>query len=139
MDVQLNYWGIVLAAISSMVVGTIWYGRSFWTGKEWMRLTKDYKKVDRSLNASLIVAVLMSLLLAYALAHITYISYKFFGGSYFSNAVSTAFWLWLGVAFSRGLVMDTFEGRPYKLTAINTGNSLVTMLVMGLILGWAGI
>jgi hypothetical protein len=139
MDVQVNVWGIVLAAISSMVVGMVWYSRGTPIGKEWIKLTKSDKKVARSLNGSLIVAFLMSLLLAYALAHITYLSYKFFGGSYLKNALSTAFWLWLGVALSRSLVHDSFEGRPYKLTAINTGNTLVTMLVMALVLGWAGI
>jgi len=139
MDVQVNYWGIVLAAISSMIIGSFWYANKHTMGKEWMRLSKSPNKVERNLNTSLIVAFLMSLLLAYILAHVTYVAYQFFGGSYMKNAFGTAFWLWLGVAFSRTLVHDTFEGRPYKLTAINTGNMLVTMMVMALVLGWAGV
>jgi len=139
MDVQINYWAVVLATISSMVVGTVWYARGFPTGKEWIRLTKDTKKVPRSLNSSLVVAVLTSLMLAYVLAHVTYISYKFFGNSFMNAALGTAFWLWLGIALTRVAVRDSFEGRPYKLSAINAGNDLVTMLVMALIIGWAGI
>jgi hypothetical protein len=139
MDVQVNFWGIVLAAVSSMVVGMIWYGRSIPTGKTWMRLTKDNKKVERGLSTAIIVAFVMSLILAYVLAHVTYLSYKFFGNSYMSAALGTAFWLWLGIAFSRIVVHDSFEGRPYRLTAINSGSDLVTILVMALVLGWAGI
>ena len=139
MDVQINYWAVVLATVSSMVIGSVWYATKHAMGREWMRLSKNSNKVERSLGSSLTVAALMSLLLAYVLAHLTYISYQFFGGSFMSNALKTAFWLWLGIAFSRTLVHDSFEGRPYKLTAINTGNMLVTMLVMALIIGGLGV
>lgn len=138
MDVQVNFWGVLLATLSSMVIGSIWYARNLPTGKAWMELTKGNKKVERGLGIALVIAVLCSLLLAYVLAHVSYLSYKFFGGSFLNDSLSTAFWLWLGIALSRTLVMDAFEGRRYKLTAINAGNQLVTMMVMGLIIGLVG-
>ena len=36
------------------------------------------------------------------------------------------------------LTHDAFEGRPLKLTAINLGNELVTIMAMGLIIGLLG-
>jgi hypothetical protein len=138
MDVQVNLWGVLLAAISSMIVGSIWYARTLPIGGMWMDLTKGNKKVERSLSTALIIAFVGSLLMAYVLAHVSYLSYKFFGGSFTKDALSTAFWLWLGIAFTRTITSDAFEGRRYKLTAINTGNQLITLLVMGLIIGWVG-
>jgi hypothetical protein len=139
MDVQINFWGVLLAAISSMVIGSVWYAKNLPIGKKWMELTKGNAKVkNRSLTTSLIIAFTMSLLLAYVLAHVSYLSYKFFGGSFTKDCLTTALWLWLGIALSRTLTHDSFEMRPFKLTALNTGNMLVTMLVMGLIIGWVG-
>lgn len=138
MEVQINMWGVLLAAISSMVVGMIWYARSAPTGKEWMALTKGNQKVERKVASSIILAFVMSLLLAYVLAHVSYLSYEFFGESFLSACLTTAFWLWLGVAFALTVTHDSFEGRRYKLTAINTLNMLATMLVMALIIGTAG-
>lgn len=138
MDVQINYWGVLLAAASSLVVGMVWYSPKV-MGKEWMRLTKmSGEKMNRSLSTSIIIAFVLSLIMAYVLAHVSYISYKFFGGSFVTDSLNTAFWLWLGVAFTRTAVHDSFELRPPKLTAMNTANMLVTMLLMGLIIGLVG-
>jgi hypothetical protein len=49
--------------------------------------------------------------------------------------VSTAFWLWLGIALVSVLTHNTFEQRPWKLTLINVANILVTMVVMAVIIG----
>jgi hypothetical protein len=104
-----------------------------------MKLTKmSDEKMKRGRNTSIGIAFVMSLLLAYILAHVSYLSFRFFGGSFMKDCLSTAFWLWLGVAFSRTLTHDSFEQRPTKLTAINTANMLVTMLVMGAIIGIVG-
>ena len=138
MDVQVNLWGVLLAAVSSMVIGTIWYSPKV-MGNEWMRLTKvSGEKMERGRNTSIIIAFLLSLLMAYVLAHVSYLSYKFFGGSFVSDSINTAFWLWLGIALTRTVTHDSFEQRPTKLTAMNVANQLVTMVVMGLIIGLVG-
>ena len=141
MDVQINLWGVLLAAVSSMVVGMVWYNIKLPIGAEWVKLTKNSKQVkegDRTLSTSLIIAFIMSLVMAYVLAHVAYISFKFFGNSFLSASLGTALWLWLGVAFSRTLTHDAFEMRKFKLTAINTANMLATMVIMGLIIGLVG-
>jgi len=37
MSVDINYWGVLLAGVSSMVVGFIWYARGVF-GKTWGKL-----------------------------------------------------------------------------------------------------
>jgi hypothetical protein len=63
----------------------------------------------------------------------------FFGNSFLSSALQTAFWAWLGFTAARLITHDAFEGRPMKLTALNLGNELVTFLAMGLVIGLMGV
>jgi hypothetical protein len=139
MSVDVNMWAVLLAALSSMVVGALWYMPATF-GNTWQRLSK-VKMVDRSkmtasdalwIYGSVFVA---SLVTAYVLAHVTFLANKFFGNSFMSDALQTAFWLWLGFTAARLYVHDTFEMRRKKLTLLNAAHELVTILVMALIIG----
>jgi hypothetical protein len=138
MDVQINYLAVLLAAVSSMVVGSLWYLPQVF-GKPWMKMTGV--KMDRSaptgakaawMYGSVFVA---SLLTAYVLAHVTFLANQYFRNSYLQDAVATAFWLWIGFTGARLYVHDTFEGRRKKLTLLNSMHELVTVLVMAVIIG----
>ena len=63
----------------------------------------------------------------------------FVDGTFMSAALTTAFWLWLGISATTIVVHDAFEQRPMKLTAMNAGNQLFTLLAMGLIIGSLGL
>ncbi|MDF2461200.1 MAG: hypothetical protein K0S68_603 [Candidatus Saccharibacteria bacterium] len=138
MDVQVNYLAVVLAMLSSMVVGSIWYARPVF-GKTWMKLTKvDPSKPGSPVWQPIVITAVVSLITAYVLAHVAYLSNFFFANSFLQDSLSTAFWLWLGFTAARFITHDAFEGRPAKLTAINLGNEFVTIMIMGLILGLMG-
>lgn len=139
MDVEVNWLAIVLATISSMVVGAIWYAKGVF-GKEWMGMIKlDDKKAAAGAPRALSIAVVSSFIMAYVLAHVTFLSHSYFKNSFFEDAVITAFWMWLGFQAFRTLMHDAFEQRRRKLTAINMGNDFVTIMVMGLIIGVVGL
>lgn len=139
MNVEVNWWAVILATASSMVVGSIWYARSVF-GNVWIKLTKiDEKKMGEGAAKAIAITVLASLVTAYVLAHVTFLSHKFFNNSFFTDAVSTAFWLWLGLTAARLVVHDVFERRPVKLTVLNAAHELVTLVVMGAIIGWLGV
>jgi hypothetical protein len=139
MDVQVNALGVLLAAASSMVVGSIWYARPVF-GNTWMELAKvKMNKNQNNLTMLMGVTFLLSLLTAYILAHVSYLSYKFFGDSFLQDSLSTAFWLWLGLTASRIVTHDLFEGRRKKLTLLTISNEFVTLLVMGLVIGLVGL
>lgn len=141
MDVQVNYLAVLLAGLSSMVVGAIWYSRPLF-GTMWMKLTgvKMNKKMTGSQMATMYgLALLASLMTAYILAHVTFLSNHFFKGSFLGDALSTAWWLWLGFTAARLLVHDLFENRDMKLTLLNAAHELATVLVMALIIGTMGV
>ena len=137
MDVEVNYLAVLLAMLSSMVVGSIWYAKAVF-GQTWIKLAKvDIKNADPV--KPIIITMVVSLITAYVLAHVTYLSNQHFGNSFLQDALSTAFWVWLGFTAARFITHDAFEGRPMKLTAINLGNEFVTIMLMGLIIGLIGI
>lgn len=140
MDVQINNVAVVLAMLSSMVVGSVWYAQSVF-GKKWARLAKvDMSKGDRSdVWKPIVTTMVVSLITAYVLAHVTYLSNQFFGNSYLQDALTTAFWLWLGLTAARFVTHDAFEGRPMQLTVLTLGNELATIMLMGLVIGLMGV
>lgn len=139
MSVEVNYWAVVLAMLSSMAVGSFWYARSVF-GDTWIKLAKiDMDKNKGSVAKPIITTMVVSLITAYVLAHVAYLSNQFFGHSFLQDALTTAFWVWLGFTAARFITHDAFEGRPAKLTAITLGNELVTIMLMGLIIGLVGV
>lgn len=139
MDIQINWLGVVLAAASALGVGMVWYSGALF-GKEWTRVTgvteKDMKKAMPQAMPQIIVAALLT---AYVLAHVTYLSQSFFHESYMKAALTSAFWIWLGISATTLVAHDAFENRSKKLLAINVGNRLATYMVMALIIGAIGL
>ena len=88
---------------------------------------------------SLGLTFVVSLITAYILAHVTFLSNNFFHNSFMQDALTTAFWLWLGFTAARFVTHDLFEGRPWKLTLMNATHELITVVVMALIIGAMGV
>lgn len=139
MEVQINIWAVLLAMVSSMVVGSIWYSQSVF-GKLWIKLAKiDMKKDGGSVFKPIAITIVVSFITAYVLAHVTYLSHRFFHDSFLQDALSTAFWVWLGFTAARIITHDAFEGRPVKLTLLTISHEFVTLMIMGLIIGLMGV
>ena len=140
MDVSVNFLAVFLAGLSTMVVGSIWYSRAVF-GTSWAKLAKvdlDKKSTTSEmvwLTGSTLVA---SLVTAYILAHVAFLTNTFFQNSFLQDTVSTAFWLWLGFTAARLYVHDAFEDRRKKLTLMAAGYEFTTILVMALIIGFMG-
>jgi hypothetical protein len=138
MDVQINTWAVILAALSSMVVGSLWYMPASF-GKAWMKLSgvkPDSSKMTSGQMAWMYGSVFVaSLVTAYVLAHVTWLANQFFNDGFLTDALQTAFWLWLGFTAARLYTHDVFESRRKKLTLLNAAHELTTVLVMALIIG----
>jgi hypothetical protein len=138
MHVEINYWGVLLAAVSSMVVGGVWYAQGVF-GKTWASLAgikMDGKAKSGNMAPLLLTQFAISLVTAYILAHFVVFVHYFFADSWLGDAVKTALWAWLGFVFCRLMTHDMFEGRRKKLTLLNGAHEVVTLVVMGLVLGW---
>ncbi|HSX29155.1 MAG TPA: DUF1761 domain-containing protein [Candidatus Saccharimonadales bacterium] len=135
MQVEVNWLAVVLATLSTMVVGSVWYTPKVF-GNTWMRLVHlDRKKAQTAGLRPILITLAVSFISAYVLAHVVYLAHFFFNNSFLLDSLSTAFWLWLGMTAARFITHDAFEGRPVALTVINVAHELVTFLVMGLVIG----
>lgn len=140
MDVAINYLAVVLAALSSMLVGSVWYAQGAF-GREWAKLARvDMSKPIKTGQMVLLMvsAFVASLLTAYILAHFAYVMNTFYKNEFWQDALTTGFWLWLGFTAMRLFVHDAFEGRRKKLTVLNSAHELVTILLMAGIIGFMG-
>lgn len=140
MNVEVNYLAVALAMLSSMVVGSIWYAPKVF-GNTWMKLARiEFDPAKRKdVWKPMLTTAIVSLITAYVLAHLAFLSHHFFNNSFLQDAVTTAFWVWLGFTAARFITHDAFEGRRKKLTLINISNEFVTIMVMGLIIGALGV
>jgi hypothetical protein len=134
MEVHVNWLAIVLATLSTMVVGSVWYARSVF-GNTWIKLARlDTKKMADPKKA-IGLTLVASFVTAYVLAHVAYLAHSFFGNSFLVDALETSLWVWLGFTACRVMTHDLFENRPLALTLMTVGHEFVTFLVMGLIIG----
>jgi len=131
----INYIAVVLATLSSMVIGSIWYTPRVF-GNVWMRLSGTTPSGNsKDAVRPIVVTLIVSFITAWVLAGAAYISWQFYGGSFLVNALLTAAILWAGFTAARFITHDQFDRRPWQLTLLNSAHELVTVLVMGLIIG----
>lgn len=136
MEIEIRWFAVVLATLSSFLVGGIWYAPNVF-GETWRKLIKmDKKTMKKGLKPTVwATTIFAAFLQAFALAYITFLSYSFFDVSWMAVALMTALWLWMGLQVSMVLTHDAFEQRPSKLSYITMGNQLATLLVMGAMIG----
>jgi len=133
---HLNLLAILVAAISTMVVGFLWYSPVLFA-KPWMREMgydpNDKAKIEqmqKSAGPAYFGSFIASLITAFVLA-------LFFHWMRVSNmhlALLTAFHIWLGFVATVQFTNALFQKQSMKLFAINTGYQLVCYIVMGAIL-----
>lgn len=132
---SINYLAVILATISTMVIGSIWYTPKVF-GTYWMKLSGQTPSGNpRDAVRPIVVTVIVSFVTAWVLAGATWLSFDFYGGSFLVNALFTGAILWAGFTAARFITHDQFDRRPWQLTVLNCAHELVTILVMALIIG----
>ncbi len=138
MNIQVNYIALLIAGIAAMAVGFLWYGPMLF-GKPWMKLmgyTKEsMEKAKKEMGKMYAISFVLTLLMAYVLSHVITLSSNFFHYDRLTTGLTTAFWMWLGFVMPVQATDVLFGGKKWKLFAINTGYQLVSLLVMGVVLG----
>jgi hypothetical protein len=138
MEIEVNYLAIFLASAASLAVGSVWYSK-FAFGGSWMQMVGlTEEKAKEKMVSAVIGMFLLSLLMGYMLSHVTYMSMNTFGYSAQVAGISSAFMMWIGFVLPTLKGTGLFEQRRKKLMLINLGNWLVTLLVMGAIIGYFG-
>lgn len=129
----VNIWAVIVSAVVSMALGFLWYSPIMF-GKAWMKLSKvDPQKVKQAnknmpkLYSIMFVATLVTVYVLAQLIDLTLASTTLDG-------VELAALVWAGFVAATGVSMMLFEGKSWKLFFINTGFTLVSLLLSGVIL-----
>lgn len=136
--VSVNLWAVFTATVVALGIGSFWYAQAVF-GRAWVKLARiDTSKNRGSVLKPIAISAATSFITAYVLAHITYLAYQFFSYTFFTDAVVSALWLWLGLSAARFVTHDASEGRPWQLTLITAGYEFVTLVAMGGVIGAFG-
>ena len=139
MELEINWLGVVLATIVSMLVAVVWYN-DLVVGKPWRKLTgvteKDSQKAG---NTPMVIVLIANILTAIALAAAISITAAFFNDDSILLALAVGFMTWLAFSATTLITHNTFEMKPMKLTNINNGFQLLLFLSMSLVIGIVGV
>jgi hypothetical protein len=132
---NINFFAVLVATLSTFVVGWLWYGPLF--GKAWMKTTGLTEEQLQQGNMAKIfgLAFIFEFIMAFNLAMFFYGSAE---GAEMMTAATGAFYGFLtgfGWIFFAIAVSGLFEQRSWKYVLVNGGYWAVAFTLMGLILG----
>lgn len=139
--IEINYIGVIAAAVVAVVLGFLWYGPVF--GKPWMKemgFTKasmDAAK-KKGMTKSYVLMLVSALVMAYVLAHVIAFSANEMGGMSVMSGIQGGFWTWLGFVATVLLGQVMWENKSLKLYALNAGYYLVSLMAMGAVIAMIG-
>ena len=121
----------VLAVLVKIVVGAVWYSPALFL-KKWQQLGGVSEETMRGgMAKGMITWIIGALLMAFVLAHAVYYA----GARSVGTGAAVGFFNWLGFILVVQLDDWAAAKRPTGYLAINAGANLVSLLIMGAILG----
>jgi hypothetical protein len=126
---QLNYLSVIAAALSTFMIGGLWYSPAVF-GKAWMKENGFTEEDVKGRNVAKVFG------LAFVLAIVSAVNLAMFMGPE-NDPTMGALWGFLAGAGWVATFVGThylFERRSFKLFLINAGYSVVALTIMGVIL-----
>lgn len=133
-SVDVNYLAVLVSAITSMIIGMLWYSPLLF-GNMWMKLMKiNPKDIEKSkmkgMNSIYLTAFISALLMSYVLS----LTIKYVGAVTVLEGLQIGFLFWLGFVATVMLGSILWGGKPLQLYLINVFHYLVSILIMSFIL-----
>lgn len=140
---DLNWLAILLAIVSNVILGFLWYAAKSPTGRIWMREMKlpvDHKPTNKQMAISMTLMLIGTFLLMFVLQHVFLAfrdAYRLdgerLGGLEMVDGLSGAFFTWLGFFMPVTLGTVAWESKSWSLFLVNTSYHLVSLLIAGAI------
>jgi hypothetical protein len=129
---SVNFIAVLVAALANFIIGFLFHGPLF--GKVWMKLaniTPTGNEKFSGMVPQMVKNYVANFVFAFVLA--TMISYS--GATSAFMGMVFAFWVWLGYVVTTTSIEVIWMKRSVKLWLFEAFASLVSILVMGAILG----
>jgi len=138
MNVEVNFMAMILAAVSSMAIGFLWYSPMV-VGTQWMKLkgyTKEsLRRAQSEMGKLYALSFVVAIVTAFMLSHVMALSENFYGYPKLQTGITTAISMWLGFIMPVQMTSTIFGEKKWALFGIDTGYQLASMLTMGIVLG----
>ncbi len=131
---SLNHLAVLVSAIILWVLGAAWYSPALFA-KPWMEMLaiKKGEGKQSGLLLGMVASFIGDYVLSFIFAHI--IAWSNATGFMYGCVLGVL--VWMGFIAAPNLPQGIYEGRPFKLFAINGGYWLVGLcLVGGLLAAW---
>ncbi len=132
---SVNFWAVLVSAIVSMVIGSLWYGPFF--GKAFIRAKGMDKKspeeqaaMKKGMMWSYVGQFIASLVMFYIFAWLM----SALGMMSVMGGIQTAFWVWLGFIVPLKFGEELWGGKM-TLFWLGVSHMLLTLLAAGAIIG----
>jgi len=128
---QFNHYAILVCALIQWFLGAIWYSPVLFA-KPWMAIVgiQPGNAKKSSMITGMILSFVGSLMLSFVLAHMVIWA----GATTAAWGALIGFIAWAGFMAAPLAASYVYEGRPFKLFAINLGYWLVGLVVSGILL-----
>ena len=132
MDVKINYIAVGIAAVAMWVLGAVWYSVF---SAQWMMYTGVTEEMAKGMTGMDLARIYGGSIIAffitfYVQSHV----HHAFKVSDLKGAVQAAFWNWLGFVGMVVYVNNSYQGKSFVLTLIDSGYWLLSMIIGGVIL-----
>lgn len=130
---NINYVGIIAAAVSYMIVGSLWYSKALFA-KQWMKasgmteaqVNAGKRDMPMTYGGMFVGAIVSSFVLS--------VFIRFAGASDIVSAAQVAFWAWLGFVATVVAGSVLFERKSWTYFGVTAGYQLVAMVAAAAII-----
>ncbi len=126
----MDYLAIAIAAVLYMVVNMVWYSSKLF-GPLWVKLNGLKESNMKNRNLSFVWGFVVALVVAYFLAFFE----GYLGVTTVSDGMYVGFCIWLGFIATTQISPVIWCKKPVRLFLIETGSKLLSLLVMGGVIG----
>lgn len=126
---NINWWSVFLAALSSFLIGGLWYGPLF--GKIWMTEfgftieELEKRSAPKTFGLSFGLALIAAIILEMFIGHTADLQ----------MGLGAGFFAGIGWVATFTGIQYLFEMKSLKVFMVNAGFSVTSLTIMGLILG----
>lgn len=129
---DVNLVSVLLAAMASMAVGFLWYGALF--QKTWLKLMGKTEAEMKANSSSMGMMYGLSFVAAAVEAYVLSMFLGLAGATTPMEAVTTAFWAWLGFVATTMWLNYMYGGKSTNLYLLDTAHHLAAVVVMSVVL-----
>ncbi len=130
-NLKINHAAVWILVLLHQIIGGMWYSQIGFAGKWTELMGKSTADFENAGFIPFIFSIINAIIMVYSMAWL----FKKLNVENFVNGMKYAFIFWFAFLFVELATFNSFELRPFGLTMIDAGKSLVTFLISGFVLG----